>query len=120
MTKNVEFLGVMDNIHELLCSMDVMIFPSLFEGLPVTLVEAQAAGLKILASDRISNEVLLTDDICLKSIQSSADEWASCAIEVAMDSRKTDNAVDMIRKGFDMSHNVKLLENKYMDLVKGK
>lgn len=53
----VQFLGVRSDIHRVLQALDVFVFPSWHEGLPVTLIEAQGAGLHCLISDRISREV---------------------------------------------------------------
>ena len=53
---SVLFLGVRDDIPDLLQAMDLLVFPSLFEGLPVSILEAQAAGLPCVISDRISRE----------------------------------------------------------------
>ncbi|MFD0829849.1 glycosyltransferase family 1 protein [Neobacillus sp. M.A.Huq-85] len=54
---HVKFMGVRNDIHRLLHAFDLFIFPSLHEGLPVSLIEAQAAGLKCLISENISREV---------------------------------------------------------------
>src|SRR5690606_4659996 len=54
---DVKFLGVRKDIPELLQAFDIFLFPSLFEGLPVVLVEAQAAGLKSIVSNTITKEV---------------------------------------------------------------
>ncbi|MFC5406783.1 glycosyltransferase family 1 protein [Cohnella soli] len=52
----VKFLGVRGDVHRLLQAFDVLLFPSLHEGLPVTLVEAQGSGLRCLVSDAVSDE----------------------------------------------------------------
>lgn len=57
----VYFLGKRNNIHQWLQAMDLFLFPSFFEGFPVSLVEAQATGLPCLISDQVSSEALLTD-----------------------------------------------------------
>nr|WP_156645377.1 glycosyltransferase family 1 protein [Lentibacillus sp. JNUCC-1] len=57
LNNHVRFLGVRENIPELLHAFDLFVFPSLHEGLPVTLIEAQAAGLPCLISDTITSEV---------------------------------------------------------------
>ncbi|MDQ8735946.1 glycosyltransferase family 1 protein [Paenibacillus sp. LHD-38] len=56
-TAKVKFLGVRSDISSLLQAFDVFVFPSHHEGLPVTLVEAQAAGLPCIISDHITSEV---------------------------------------------------------------
>src|SRR5207249_2667784 len=56
-SKKVRFMGVREDINRILQAFDVFIFPSLHEGLPVSLIEAQATGLPCLISDSISQEV---------------------------------------------------------------
>lgn len=73
--KNVVFCGNVNNVNEYLSSMDIMLFPSLYEGLPFTLIEAQAAGLPILASDSISNKVKITDLVNFKSLKDDLVDW---------------------------------------------
>ena len=53
--------GNINNVNEMYQAMDVFILPSLFEGLPVVGIEAQAAGLKCIMSDTITDEVKITD-----------------------------------------------------------
>ena len=100
-TKNLEdkvqFLGTRSDIPELMMAMDELIFPSVYEGLPITLVEAQATGLSCLISDVITDEVTLTDLIHKESlptvafskemvsediIQQAAKRWAERAIDI--------------------------------------
>lgn len=64
----VNFLGLRNDINEILQGMDLFVLPSLHEGLPVAGIEAQAAGLKCLFSDTISQEVAITDLVSFLSI----------------------------------------------------
>ena len=59
--EKVIFLGECKNIDELLQAMDYFLFPSLYEGLPVSVIEAQASGLPIFCSDTITRDVAITD-----------------------------------------------------------
>lgn len=70
----VIFLGRREDVNEILSAADYMIFPSLYEGLPLTLIEAQASGLPILMSNTITEKVIQTDIVKSLSID-SADEW---------------------------------------------
>ena len=54
------FSGVRSDVAQLMQAMDFFVFPSLFEGLPVSLIEAQAAGLKCLCSDCITLDADVT------------------------------------------------------------
>ena len=79
--EKVVFLGVRNNVSDLLQAMDVFIFPSLFEGLSVASVEAQASGLPILISDKIPLECKKTDLVEVVSLADSPEFWAEKVIE---------------------------------------
>lgn len=64
------------DIPELLSVMDVFVFPSLSEGFPLAVLEAQAAGLRCIISDKITDEILLTDNICKMNIDEAPKKWA--------------------------------------------
>lgn len=71
----VFFLGHRDDIPDIMQALDLFFMPSLHEGFPLSLVEAQAAGLKILSSDKITKEVTFTDNIIFLPIDKGADIW---------------------------------------------
>lgn len=85
----VRFLGLRTDIERILSATDVYIFPSLYEGLPFTLIEAQASGLPVLASDTISPQIKLTDTLEFMSLDKSATEWAEKALEMNKLERNT-------------------------------
>ncbi len=68
------------DIPRLLNTMDVFVFPSLFEGFPITLIEAQVVKLKCYISDVITEEVLLTPHIYKISLDKSAEVWAETVV----------------------------------------
>ena len=72
----VLFLGERDDVPKLLQMMDLFVFPSFFEGFPISLIEAQAAGLPCLVSDSISKETLITGKIRRLSPEASELKWA--------------------------------------------
>ncbi len=72
---DVLFLGVRSDVNELLQGMDCFVFPSFYEGLPVTLIETQAASLPSVISDTITDEVILTDIVTKVSLNSSLQDW---------------------------------------------
>ena len=76
--KQIVFAGVRSDVEDCLCAMNVFLFPSLFEGLPFTLVEAQANGLPCVISDRITREVVLDEEkVCCLSLENSDTAWAA-------------------------------------------
>ena len=75
-SESVFFLGSRRDVNELFQAMDIFALPSYYEGLPVAAVEAQAAGLPCVMSDRITKEVILGPDASLLSLDSPVQIWA--------------------------------------------
>ncbi|HHX68645.1 MAG TPA: glycosyltransferase family 1 protein [Gallicola sp.] len=115
---DVLFLGVRSDVPDQLQIMDVFLFPSFYEGLPVTLIEAQTAGLKIFASDTITDEVAFTDDISFLSLNKSAEYWAEEILKSVPYKRK-DNSEIIKNKGYDIVESAKWLENFYLKQYEG-
>lgn len=116
--ENIKILGVRKDISSILQATDLFILPSFHEGLPVTLVEAQGAGLKCFISDSVTREIdlecKLTEFI---SLNKSAQEWAEIIDNNKKYERK--NTIEALRKhGYDMTQNAKELENLYIELHK--
>lgn len=81
--QNVKFLGVRSDVNKLLMCSDVFIMPSKFEGLPVSLIEAQAAGVSCVVSDTITGEVDMHLNLITKKNISDEDMVWAKAIERA-------------------------------------
>lgn len=114
------FLGVRDDIPALMMASDAMIFPSLFEGLPVTLVEAQATGLPVLMSDTVTDEVILTDLVRTMSLHEDAHSWAQRALEMAEQSPDRSSYAHQVRSaGYDVEQSAKWLTEFYLSCQSG-
>lgn len=112
LTDKVKFLGARSDVNRLLQAMDVFVFPSLYEGLPVTMVEAQAAGLPCVISENIPSECIITDLVTQMSLQESADTWANEILKHCSDSHE--DTTNQIRKaGFDIEENALRLQEFY-------
>lgn len=74
--EHVRFLGVRSDVADLMQAMDVFVFPSLYEGLGIVLIEAQAAGLPCVVSNTIPREAYLTDLVTAEKLSSSVEAWA--------------------------------------------
>ena len=112
---DVIFAGLRPDVNDLMQAMDVFIFPSLYEGVPLTMIEAQAAGLPCLISNRVPIECKITDCVQQLSLGVGAEVWARAAIEAAGTPRK--NTFDEIAEaGYDVKTNAKKLENWYREL----
>jgi len=110
LTDHVIFTGVRADVPELLMAMDVFIFPSYFEGMPNTVIEAQATGLQCVISDRITKEVQITECVCFKALESSAEEWATAALENVWAGDRKNMADCLIKQGYDIETLVKEFE----------
>lgn len=72
---SVIFAGIRKDIPALLSAMDVFVFPSFYEGMPNTVIEAQATGLPCVISDAITNEAKVTDIIYYESLNKGVSQW---------------------------------------------
>lgn len=109
------FTGVRSDVPDLLQGMDVFVFPSIYEGLPVTLIEAQAAGLPCIISDTITDEVILTDLVKKVSLNSSTEEWIESILNNTSVERQ-DMSSFIIENGYDIKNTAKELEEFYLNV----
>jgi len=108
----VKFLGVRGDIPKLMQAMDVYLFPSLFEGLPVVLVEAQAAGLRCIVSDTITRESDVTGRVQFLSLKDSPEIWAAKIL--AAPCARLDTSELMRNNGYDTATMAKWLTEYYV------
>lgn len=73
----VHLMGNVDNIHEVLSAMDVFAFPSLYEGTPLALIEAQANGLPCIISAAVPGDACILNDIVALELQDEEERWVS-------------------------------------------
>lgn len=102
LSEAVRFLGVCGNVYELLSAMDMFIMPSLFEGLPVSLIEVQANGLPSLVSDSITENVKIKNNLHYMPLTSSAEEWADKALEIMGNNERDADNECIAESGFDI------------------
>lgn len=112
LTEKVRFLGAVSNVEKWLQAMDVMILPSLYEGLPFVLVESQAASLPAIVSDTITDEVKISEYVQYEALESGEKKWAEKAIALVNFERKTNYEV-MLKSGFDISLMISNLTDIY-------
>lgn len=109
----VIFAGVRPDVDRLLQAMDVFLFPSLFEGLPVSIVEAQAAGLPCLISDKVPIECKKTDLVTQIPLDAGPSVWAE-AVRTGAKTPRTDMRSQIRAAGFDIQANAEWLADYYL------
>ena len=113
---NVYMLGSRNDVAEILQAVDVFLFPSLWEGLPVTVVEAQAAGLPCIISDTITEEVKLSPNVIYLPINKGTKIWTENALKM-INSRYPESADLVVSAGFDVQTTAKWLTDFYRGLI---
>ncbi|MEG7334965.1 glycosyltransferase family 1 protein [Bacillus sp. 0102A] len=113
---DVLFLGTEDNIHELMRTFDVFVMPSLYEGLPVVLVEAQASGLPCIISDTITEKVDVGLGLVTRlNLSEPIGIWAETIARAAAAGRPKRELIKetLAELGYDAQQNVGALLNVY-------
>ncbi|KIL52992.1 glycosyltransferase family 1 protein [Jeotgalibacillus campisalis] len=113
----VHLLGVRNDIPQLLQAMDVFAFPSLHEGLPVTLIEAQCAGVPCVISNAITEEVDLGCGLITRHAIEHPAEWSNVLLSVSQSQRNRKSQGKLIRKhGYNIRDTASLTEQSYLKL----
>lgn len=114
----VIFAGLCSNVSEMMQAMDVFLFPSLFEGLGIVAIEAQAAGLPCFISDGVPDEAMITDLAIKIPLSKSAEEWANIILSKTYGCRRNTYS-EIVNSGYDIVDNARWLQNYYLDKYKG-
>lgn len=112
--EHVRFLGVRSDVADLMQAMDVFVFPLLYEGLGIVLIEAQAAGLPCVVSDTIPREAYLTDLVTAEKLSSSVEAWAEKILAKRAIPR-TDRRAEIAAYGFDITTEAVKLQEFYIN-----
>ncbi|WP_047983973.1 glycosyltransferase family 1 protein [Ornithinibacillus californiensis] len=115
--KNVLFLGIRDDITDLLQAFDLFVFPSLHEGLPVTLIEAQGAGLPCVISKAITREVDMGMGLIEYLPIDDRTAWSEKIVRLSKNrvSRNINNGI-LAQKGYDIHGTAERLQTSYVSL----
>ena len=109
----VRFVGFRDDRNRFMQAMDSFLFPSLYEGLSVVLVEAQASGLPVFASDSTTTETKYSPYMRFLSLELPASEWAKIILDVGCIERK--DMTDIIKRaGFEITSMINNLYHLYV------
>lgn len=114
---SVTLFGMVSNPKDYYQAMDVMVMPSLFEGLPMVGVEAQASGLPCVFADTITREVDVVGCPYI-SLEASVKEWAEAAIRMAQLKERRSYPEELDALGFNIKLEAKRLEELYLNKIK--
>lgn len=116
--ENVKFLGIRNDINGLLNAMDLFLLPSFFEGLPVVGVEAQATGLPVVSSDRITKELPIDKLSFYYSLDLNANEWAKNILNILNNFERINTTNEILQAGYDVKSAANLMQRYYLDMNK--
>lgn len=111
----VIFTGIRNDIPSLMCAIDAFVFPSKYEGFPVTLVEAQTSDLPCIISDTFSKTSVISDRVNILSLNDSSRLWAEQILVYNKKLPRRNNAEMMINAGMDIKSNAKHLQIVYLE-----
>lgn len=115
--ENVKLLGVREDIHLLLQAFDAFVFPSLHEGLPVTLIEAQGAGLPCIISDAITKEVDMGIELVQSLPLTDKNVWVETLLNVTnrnLSRKISEKALN--QKGYNIRKTAELIQKSYIEI----
>ena len=114
---SVKFLEQRNDISELYQAFDVFCLPSLYEGLPVVGVEAQATGLLCLFSDDMTKEIKVLESTSFLSLEQSAKKWAEKIVENIRGYKRYNTIKEIADNNFDIRIEARKLNEKYDNLI---
>lgn len=119
---HVRFLGQRKDVEKLYQAFDALIFPSLYEGLGMAAIEAQAAGLPVLMSENVPNEAIISpESVSCLSLNSGTDIWAQELLDMVKTvERAKSNRKFFSQSGYDIRDGSRALARWYEQCLYGK
>ena len=113
--EKVIFTGPRNDVNRLLQAFNAFVLPSLWEGLPLVIVEAQTVGLKCFISDKVSTECIMTNNVEVISLDDSAEKWANIIIRNISKDKDFYAVRDVVNNGYDIRENAEWLQKFYLE-----
>lgn len=118
LANSVIFTGIRSDVPEILNAIDVFLFPSLFEGLGIVAIEAQACGIHCIVADTVPKEAYLTDLIEKISLKSSVNSWSENVLKYLSKYERRNTYDEISRKGYNIEETSKWVEEFYFKIMK--
>lgn len=116
---SVIFLGNVKNSEEIYQIFDVVLFPSLYEGLGMVIIEAQAIGIPCIVSTEVPNEAKLTKLVKFVNLNESTSRWLMEIEKIIKEDNKREYSAELKENGYDIKKEAIKLENEYMRCIDG-
>lgn len=110
---NVKFLGLRTDVNCILQGIDFFVMPSLYEGLPLSIIEAQASGTKSFISNNVPRDCIVTNLVKQINLSRSPEEWADIILS-EYPYAKSNRKADIVSSGFDITENAHFLQEFYL------
>lgn len=117
LSDSIVFLGLRNDIAELLQAFDVFLLPSIYEGFSVAMIEAQAAGLPVITSENVSIETDLTNNVIFLPLNNNPGYWARRTLGFIKSFNRCSQKECLVEKGYDILSQVKFLTNIYISHI---
>ena len=111
----VLFLGSRTDVADLLQAIDVIVFPSFFEGIPMALIEAQATGIPVVASDTINKAIKINSNIRFVSLEEDNRIWIEAIKEVQNNQLKDIGNINVSLSSYNIESSAEELRKVYMN-----
>ncbi|WP_434717424.1 glycosyltransferase [Lactococcus lactis] len=113
---SIIFTGARSDVERMYSAMDFYILPSLWEGLGISLIEAQASGLVCICSENIQEEAIISESVIKMKLNIGEKNWAKNIFYFQPQNRKN-NRKSIIRAGYDIETSVQDISNIYKKLI---
>lgn len=112
---SVTFTGVLGNVNEWYSAFDVFVMTSLYEGLPVVAIEAQAADLPCVLTDTITPEVKITKNVQFFGLHDDSLKWANAILDIKP-AKRVSRGEELLKAGYDIRSEAKRMQELYLKM----
>lgn len=113
--RQVLLMGGRTDVAMLLQAMDVFVFPSYFEGIPMALIEAQAVGVPIIASDSINRDIQINDNVVFISLHNNNTEWIEAINGVRNQHNLEEGYINVKESLYNIKNSACILKEIYLE-----